>query len=146
MSFLDKEEQYRINVFPWREAFPEVFEGRNPGFDAVVGNPPYIRIQALKEFAPVEAEYYKEAYRTAARGNYDIYVAFVEKGLSLLNHNGRLGFILPHKFFNAHYGVTLRAMISEGSHLAGLVHFGDKQVFAGATTYTCLMFLTKLAF
>ncbi len=142
-SLLGEEEEYRINVFPWEDAFPEVFGGRNPGFDAVIGNPPYIRIQSLKEFAPIEVEYYKEAYRTAARGNYDIYVAFVEKGLSLLNHNGRLGFILPHKFFNAQYGVTLRAMISEGRHLAGLVHFGDKQVFAGATTYTCLMFLTK---
>jgi type I restriction-modification system DNA methylase subunit len=101
MSFLDEEEEYRINVFPWQETFPEVFKGQSPGFDAVIGNPPYIRIQALKEFAPIEVEYYKEAYRTAARGNYDIYVAFVEKGLSLLRRGGRLGFILPHKFFNA---------------------------------------------
>jgi len=68
---------------------------------------------------------------------------FVEKGLSLLNEHGRLGFILPHKFFNAQYGEPLRRLIAEGRHLAGVVHFGDQQVFHGATTYTCLMFLDK---
>jgi type I restriction-modification system DNA methylase subunit len=143
MSFLDEEEEYRINVFPWQETFPQVFKGQSPGFDAVIGNPPYIRIQALKEFAPIEVEYYKEAYRTAARGNYDIYVAFVEKGLSLLRRGGRLGFILPHKFFNAQYGRPLRTLVSEGHYLEEVIHFGHQQVFSGASTYTCLLFLNK---
>jgi hypothetical protein len=70
-------------------------------------------------------------------------VVFVEKGLNLLNSKGRLGFILPHKFFNAQYGEPLRGLISKGKHLAEVIHFGDKQVFAGATTYTCLIFLEK---
>ena len=70
-------------------------------------------------------------------------MVFVEKGLSLLNERGRLGFILPHKFFNAQYGEPLRGLIAEGRHLADVVHFGDQQVFAGATTYTCLLFLEK---
>jgi len=143
MSFLDEEEEYRINVFPWQKAFPEVFKGQSPGFDAVIGNPPYIRIQALKEFAPIEVGYYKGAYRTAARGNYDIYVAFVEKGLSLLRRGGRLGFILPHKFFNAQYGRSLRTLVSEGHYLEEVIHFGHQQVFSGASTYTCLLFLNK---
>ncbi len=143
MSFPDEEEQYRINVFDWKGAFPEVFTGDSPGFDAVIGNPPYIRIQALKEWAPVEVEHYKRAYRAAGKGNYDIYVVFVEKGLQLLNKTGRLGFILPHKFFNAQYGQPLRSIISEGKHLSHVVHFGDEQVFAGATTYTTLMFLQR---
>jgi len=113
------------------------------GFDAVIGNPPYVRIQAMKEWAPLEVEHYKKAYIAASKGNYDIYVVFVEKGLGLLNGNGRLGFILPHKFFNAKYGEALRGLLSEGKHLAEIVHFGDQQVFAGATTYTCLLFLEK---
>ena len=138
---LDEEEHYRINVFDWETAFPQVFSGDNPGFDAVIGNPPYIRIQALKEFAPVEVEHYKKAYRSAGKGNYDIDVVFIERGLSLLSRNGRLGYILPHKFFNAKYGVPVRELISEGKHLSEVVHLGDEQVFAGATTYTCLMFL-----
>jgi hypothetical protein len=143
MTLLDEEEEYRINVFDWKGAFPGVFGRRDPGFDAVIGNPPYIRIQALKEFAPVEVEYYKETYRTAAQGNYDIYVVFVEKGLSLLRKGGSLGYILPHKFFNAKYGRALRGLISEGDYLDEVIHFGDEQVFSGATTYTCLMFLNR---
>lgn len=80
MSLLEEEEHYRINVFDWRASFPHVFDGDDPGFDAVIGNPPYIRIQSLKEFNPVEVEHYKNAYRTAAKGNYDIYVTFIEQG------------------------------------------------------------------
>ena len=109
----------------------------------MIGNPPYIRIQALKEWAPQEVEFYKKTYRSASKGNYDIYVVFVEKGLSLLNQDGRLGFILPHKFFNAQYGEPLRGLISSGKHLAKVVHFGDQQIFENATTYTCLMFFAK---
>jgi type I restriction-modification system DNA methylase subunit len=143
LPLFDDETQYRINAFDWTNAFPEAFTGNDPGFDAVIGNPPYIRIQALKEWAPLEVEYYKKAYKAAAKGNYDIYVAFVEKGLSLLNKHGQLGFILPHKFFNAQYGEPLRALISRHRFLSEVVHFGDKQVFDQATTYTCLMFLDK---
>jgi type I restriction-modification system DNA methylase subunit len=152
MSLLGDEDRYRINAFDWHSEFPDMFpspSGRGTkgegegGFDAVIGNPPYVRIQALQEWAPIEVQHYKSAYKSAGKGNYDLYVVFVEKGLSLLNKNGRLGFILPHKFFNAQYGEPLRDLISKGNHLSEVVHFGDQQVFAGATTYTCLLFLKK---
>jgi len=141
LSLLDDEERYRINVFDWNAEFPGIT--KSGGFDTVIGNPPYVRIQALKEWAPIEVEHYKKAYQSASKGNYDIYVVFVEKGLSLLNKTGRLGFILPHKFFNAQYGEPLRGLLAKGKHLAEVVHFGDQQVFAGATTYTCLLLLDK---
>ena len=131
----------RINALNWQTAFPEIIKAG--GFDAVIGNPPYIRIQAMQEWAPVEVEFYKRAYSSASSGNYDIYVVFVEKGLGLLKKGGRLGFILPHKFFNAQYGEPLRSMLAKGKHLRHIVHFGDQQVFAGATNYTCLLFLEK---
>ena len=70
-------------------------------------------------------------------------MVFVEKGLSLLDKSGRLGYILPHKFFNAQYGEPLRGLIAKGKHLSHVVHFDDQQVFAGATTYTCLLFLER---
>jgi len=169
-SLLDSSEEYRINAFDWYREFPQVFspastptttpgkgkplvmtplqgrlsgDGITTGFDIIIGNPPYIRIQTLKEWAPVEVEHYKTAYTAAGKGNYDIYVVFVEKGLSLLNTGGRLGFILPHKFFNTQYGEPLRALLAKGKHLSEVIHFGDRQVFAGATTYTCLLFLDK---
>ncbi|MBI4557417.1 MAG: Eco57I restriction-modification methylase domain-containing protein [Candidatus Hydrogenedentes bacterium] len=143
LDAFDEGETYRINAFDWNAEFPRVMQ--SGGFDGVIGNPPYIRIQTMKEWAPVEVEFYKEKYRSAASGNYDIYVVFIERGLSLLNKGGLLGFICPHKFFNAKYGESLRALISTGKHLAEVVHFGDQQVFEGATTYTCLLFLDKAA-
>jgi len=150
LSLIDEEERYRINAFDWHAEFPHIFpsprgrgQGEGSGFDAVIGNPPYIRIQAMKEWAPIEVEFYKQRYTAASKGNYDIYVVFVERALQLLNNSGRMGFILPHKFFQAKYGEPLRGLIAKGKHIAGVVHFGDQQVFAGATTYTCLMFLNK---
>jgi len=141
LSLLDDEERYRINAFDWKAEFPEIMQAG--GFDAVIGNPPYIRIQAMKEWAPIEVEFYKKRYAAASKGNYDIYVVFVERVLQLLNDHGRMGFIMPHKFFQAKYGKSLRELIASGNHLSEVVHFGDQQVFAGASTYTCLLFLDK---
>lgn len=141
MSVFDEEEIYRVNAFDWHTEFAEIM--KDGGFDAVIGNPPYIRTQVIKEWAPVEVEFYKQHYASASKGNYDIYVVFVEKGLGLLSNKGRLGFICPHKFFNAKYGNSLRNLIAEGKHLSHIVHFGDQQIFNGATTYTCLIFLNK---
>ncbi len=138
---VDQEERARVNPFDWKSAFPEVFA--QGGFDAVVGNPPYIRIQAMQEWASEQVEYFKRKYKAASKGNYDIYVVFIEKALSLLNTKGKLGFILPHKFFNAQYGEPVRELILQGKHISKVVHFGDQQVFDGATTYTCLLFLNK---
>jgi len=131
----------RIRPFDWKQGFPEAVKAG--GFDCVVGNPPYVRIQTMKGWAPLEVEIYKELFQAGRTGNYDVYVVFIEQGLKLLGPNGQLGFICPHKFFNSQYGEPLRAMIAKGRHLAHVVHFGAQQVFEGATTYTCLLFLDK---
>jgi adenine-specific DNA-methyltransferase len=113
------------------------------GFDIVIGNPPYVRIQTLKQQNPKVADFYKEHYESAKKGNYDLYVVFVEAGLGFLKPNGHLAYILPHKFFNAQYGEPLRGLIAKGRYLTHVVHFGDQQVFPGATNYVCLLFLAK---
>jgi len=141
ISLFDEERMYRVNAFDWDIEFPEIM--KNGGFDMVIGNPPYIRIQAMKEWAPESVDYYKIKSDTAKKGNYDIYVLFVEKGLNLLSKKGILGFILPHKFFNSKYGEATREFISQNRSLKNIVHFGFEQVFQGATTYTCLLFLSK---
>jgi len=135
---LTSEDITRINPFDWESEFPEI-----NGFDAVIGNPPYIRIQAMKAWAPIEVEQYKNKYISASKGNYDIYVVFVEKGLELLNNDGVLGFILPHKFFKKQYGLPLRSIISKAQYVNEIVDFGCQQVFKKATTYTCIFLLNK---
>ncbi|GAB4461934.1 MAG: Eco57I restriction-modification methylase domain-containing protein [Armatimonadaceae bacterium] len=140
--FGDGEMNRKVNPLDFRTAFTKLFRG-NGGFDAIVGNPPYIRIQTMQETLPETIPYYKHKYTAAQKGNYDIYVLFIERALQLLHATGCLGYIVPHKFFNAQYGVGIRQRIASGKHLSKVVHFGDEQIFEGATTYTCLLFLTK---
>ncbi|MEY2879507.1 MAG: hypothetical protein RLZZ15_1887, partial [Verrucomicrobiota bacterium] len=131
----------RVRAFDWPVQFDAIMRGG--GFDAVVGNPPYVRIQTMQGSDPEAVEYLGKAYASSAKGNYDIYVCFVERSLRLLNSVGLSGFILPHKFTNSEYGQPLRTLIADGAHLSELVHFGASQVFEDATTYTCLLFLGK---
>ena len=135
------DEQRRLNPLDFKDKFKAVMQAG--GFSAILGNPPYIRIQTLQETTPLAVDYFKNHYVSASKGNYDIYVAFVERALSLLKEGGKFGYILPHKFFNAKYGEPLRKLLSEGKHVSQIVHFGDQQVFTGASTYTCLLFLSK---
>ena len=138
---LDPAELVRVNAFDWDIGFEKIMA--KGGFDAVVGNPPYVRIQTLNESDPRSVEYLGQHYRSAAAGNYDLYVTFIERALGLLHPSGRFGYIVPHKFFNAKYGSALRELLATGGHISGVVHFGHQQIFDGATTYTCLLFLTK---
>jgi len=108
------------------------------GFDAIVGNPPYVRIQG---FPRLQLDYFSKYY-SAAFGNFDLYVNFIERGYKLLKKGGLLGQIVPNKFFKTDYGEGLRRLIAMNSALEKVVDFGANQVF-DATTYTCLLFLAK---
>jgi hypothetical protein len=108
------------------------------GFDAVIGNPPYVRIQG---FPKAETEYLTSHYGSAT-GNCDLYVSFVERGLALLSETGVFGMITPNKFFRTDYGDGLRRLLSSKRAVSRIVDFGANQVFT-ATTYTCLLFLQK---
>ena len=120
----------------FEDAFPAVI--KRGGFDAIVGNPPYVRIQG---FPSNQVEYLTNHYRSAT-GNCDLYVSFVQRGYDLLRQEGRLGYIVPNKFFKTAYGEGLRQLISHEKALSEIIDFGSNQVFT-ATTYTCLTFLSK---
>lgn len=132
-SLISDENIEGLDAFKWLGDFKE------GSFDAIIGNPPYVKLQNLNKN---QIEYFYSHYKSATK-HYDIYVLFVEKALSLLREGGVLGFILPSKFFNADYGEGLRKVISENKSLNKLVNFKDFQVFDNATTYTCLLFLKK---
>jgi Eco57I restriction-modification methylase/N-6 DNA Methylase len=131
--------------FHWELEFPEVFldsAGRprpDGGFDAVVGNPPYIRIQELgRELA----DYCRGRYATAS-GSFDVYIPFIERSLSLLRPHGRLGFIVPNKLLKLDYARRLRERLSAASLVGEIIDFGDAQIFPGATNYTCVLLLDR---
>ncbi len=130
-------------AFDWEKEFPEAM--KHGGFDVVIGNPPYERIQVMQANAPEAAAFLKANYRAAASGNFDIYVCFIERGLELLNANGFFGYICPNKFFQSAYGQETRQLLSEGRNVSHLVNFGHLQIFSQATIYTCLLFLRRQA-
>jgi len=132
-----------VRPFDWAAAFPQVFDRDKPGFDAVIGNPPYIRVQAYRQFAPLQAAWLTQHYAAAKTGMFDVYMAFVELGWRLLTKTGRLGYILPNKFFALDAGAGLRKLLAEERAVHKIIDFRHHQVFAQATTYTCLLFLAR---
>lgn len=134
-----------INPFDWRAEFPTEM-GRG-GFDVLVGNPPYIRIQNMATYSPDEVVFYQNAgspYSTAHQDNFDKYALFIERALVLLNPAGRLGIITPHKFMSTQAGRALRRLIAVNRFLEQVIHFGVKQVFGSkAANYTCIMILNR---
>ncbi|GAB6877807.1 hypothetical protein JCM17823_00810 [Halorubrum gandharaense] len=132
--------------FHWELEFPEVFFGRDgeklagAGFDAVVGNPPYIRIQNIANDTLVD--YLGIVYQSTHQ-NYDLAVPFTEKGYQLLSERGIFGYIETKKWIQGEYGEMLREYLTEREAVTELVDFGDQQIFDGASTYTVLLFLEK---
>jgi adenine-specific DNA-methyltransferase len=130
----------KINCFDWESGFGEIF--KNGGFDIVIGNPPYVRIQVIDK---TQTDYFKQYYKGAAYGSYDLYILFIERSLKFINANGLYGMILPHKFFQAEYGEGIRKIIAEGKNVVQINNFTTNQIFENATTYTCLFFLSGKA-
>lgn len=118
-------------------------EEKDRGSDIVVGNPPYERIQVLKDKSPAIIDFLNCANFKASTGNYDLAVIFIEKGYHLIKKEGKFGYIVTNKFMTGDYGVGLRTYLSEENAVSQIVDFGDQQVFSGVTTYTVLLFLTK---
>lgn len=110
------------------------------GFDVVIGNPPYLRVQGIQQTQPEFVQLYRDRFDSAT-GSFDLYALFIERGYKLLSKNGQLAYIVPHKFFQATFGVTLRKLLTQRKALRQVVRFGAEQVFDEATTYTCLLFL-----
>ena len=111
-------------------------------FDVVIGNPPYMSSEDMKNLTPLEHPLYPSKYNSAYK-QYDKYFLFIERGLQLLKKDGVLGYIIPSKFMKVGAALKLRGMIATNHHLAELTSFGANQVFNGKTTYTCLLILTN---
>jgi len=134
----DEEEMRRVNAFNWEAEFAELVAAG--GFDCVIGNPPYIRIQRI---AHAESDYLFRSYESPT-GKMDLSLVFLEKGLKLVNETGRLGFICTSQWLSTKYGKHLRQMLSGGS-LHEIVDFGSLPVFQNASTYPAIFLLSANA-
>ena len=134
---LDDETAQRINVFDWQAAFPQVF--KVGGFDAVIGNPPYVRQESLGDF-----KNYFQSHYESFDGVADLYAYFMEKGVKLLKNGGLFSIIVSSSFLRTTYGRTLRLTLKKHAAVLRLVDFGGLAVFANAKdTYVCIPLLQK---
>ncbi len=137
---------HNVKPFDWEIEFP--FLKDTKGFDAIIGNPPYVRIQNLVRYAPEEIKYYQSnvyGYSVAKKETIDKYYVFIQRAIALLNANGLLGYIVPHKFFLIKGGKALREFITTNSQISKITHFGVTQVFPDRSTYTAILILQKVS-
>lgn len=131
------------NALEWRIEFPDVLndDGDYVGFDAIIGNPPYMRVQGIRDNDPALADMYNRIYQSAT-GSYDLYALFTEKSLSLIKNNAIINFIMPVKWTNAAFGKGLRKVISSNKAIYKIINFSSFMVF-DASTYTGLQWFKK---
>ena len=122
--------------FHWRLEFPEAFyevhgsEQKNPGFDAVIGNPPYVSNWELSSTNRDLVLALDKSYSEIAAGHWDLYVPFCYRGLSLAKDRvGRHSFIVPSSLATEKYGRKLREYLIEQCDIASLTRFQEHRVF-----------------
>jgi type I restriction-modification system DNA methylase subunit len=111
-------------------------------FDVIVGNPPYMATEHMKEFTPLELPIYKTKYESSFK-QFDKYFLFIERGLELLKEGGYFGYIVPSKFAKVGAGQKLRELLADKKAVEQIISFGANQIFQNKTTYTCLLILKK---
>jgi hypothetical protein len=136
---LSEEDLERIKPFDWhsqREGFGDILAAG--GFDAVIGNPPYVRMESFKELK----DYLKANYACHDERS-DLYAYMIEKSQKLLSKNGRFGMIVSNKFLRANYGKPLRDFLQQHATIERVVDFAGLPVFAGATVRTIVLIATR---
>jgi len=133
---LSDKEQRKINPFDWHHHFP--FLKQTGGFNAVIGNPPYVRQELLGE----DSKAYFQQHYDVYHGMADLYSYFIEQSCKLLNPSGFYGVIVANKWMRANYGEPLRAWLKKQA-IVELLDFGDLPVFESATTYPCILILQQ---
>ncbi|HED5258803.1 TPA: Eco57I restriction-modification methylase domain-containing protein [Campylobacter jejuni] len=126
--------------FEWRFEFPEILDddGNFKGFDLIIGNPPYIRQEELKELKPHLAKNYK-----VYKGTSDIYTYFYELGFNVLKDNGVLSYITSNKYTRAGYGEALREFLLKNVKFLEYTDLNGIKVFDSATVDTSILCFEK---
>lgn len=137
LDLFDADQRLRINVFDWAAEFSEIM--KVGGFDAVIGNPPYVRQESLREIKSYLKHRYESFESTA-----DLYVYFVETAIRLLREGGFFSFIVSSGFLRTNFGRGLRSFVQQSGAVLELVDFGGLPVFSGAKdTYVCIPLISR---
>jgi len=140
LDLLDEEEQLKINVFDWQSAFPAVFNRQNPGFDVVVGNPPYVKEYTDKTtFHHLKNTNLKKYYQ----GKMDLWYLFTCLSIDLLKENGFHSFIATNNWITNAGASILRNKVLEETKILSFVDFSDFKVFENASIQTMIFVLQK---
>lgn len=137
---LDDEEKYRVNAFDWQKEFKEIMEAG--GFDAVIGNPPYLGGREWKEEGGRRYNYFIQKYQVAEY-QFDIYALFWERGVNLLKQNGLIGFITPNTWLNNQGSTKLRKFIMQSTSIISITDYTRIKVFSKAVVLPIITFLKK---
>ncbi len=125
----------------WRFEFPEVLndEGDFLGFDCIIGNPPYIRQEHIKDIKPLLQKQYPDFYNSTA----DIYTYFFALSYHLLKEKGFNAFITSNKYARAKYGAKLRELLLKKTTIVSYMELNALKVFESATVDTSIMSFIK---
>ncbi len=132
MVLLDEEEHYRINVFDWQEAFPQVFEGNDSGFDVVIGNPPYAYVPS-----PPQQDYFAKHYNHQDYQK-DLYLLFLERYECLLNQEGMFGVIVSNTWLQSVLLRKIRRHLATRYLWRRILHLPDKVFKAIVDTHVLI--------
>ena len=136
-SLIDDETIVGDKAFKWNQEFEEVFN--NGGFDIVIGNPPYVRVQ---EIPHKEIDYYSENYKFA-KGHVDLSTLFIELSERITKQQGLIGIITSNMFLTTGYGRPIREFLLSNIRISKIIDFGDLDVFADAMTYVSIFIFLK---
>ncbi len=129
------------NAFEWRFEFPEVLddEGNFLGFDCIIGNPPYIRQEQIKDLKPLLQKQYQDFYNSTA----DIYTYFFALAFHLLKEKGFSAFITSNKYARAKYGAKLREWLIKKTTIVSYMELNALKVFESAAVDTSIIHFIK---
>jgi len=150
---LTDDDRLRINVFDWKQAFPQIIGSRvqgsgsgttRSGFDAVIGNPPYIRVRTFKDLFPTQAEHLERTY-DCAKHVWDVYLVFYEKAVQLAKEAGSVSMIIPIQTLHQPNCESLRRYLLNNTHIRELADLSCLKVFAGAIVKNCILTCDRIS-
>ena len=136
-SIIDDKSIAKSKAFKWKEEFKEIFN--NNGFDLIIGNPPYVRVQ---EMPHEEIDYYTNNYKFA-KGHVDLSTLFIEQSERIVKNNGMIGIITSNMFLTTGYGKPIREFLLKNMQILQVIDFGDLDVFNDAMAYVSIFIFKK---